>query len=542
MDDLWSAVKVRAWAELTTVDGETVELECSGVVIDYGLNEIPQCVLTIGVGRDVRGLQNAAIHNVISTWQALLPVKVFAEITTTSGTFWPNDPVGEVMIFDGVTSYAGYRKVYGRVEFVLNISHWLVKLGFSSILSNASSPNNPVQVSFPANLPLFGNNAGAGADGAVTQALPLISTAATRDFWGQGIKNLLTYLCNKKRYDWQNLAKLGADCAGAGGIANATALEALNRFEPGADGYVDGVPSKLRAELADGAILKGISYAISHETVANLARTTVWDKIVGEYVQNYRLMLVPMVNKALVVPFTPGLRQGVVGAKSWRTIYAREIDYFDMNATLPRPVRAVGLMIKQAMAAGALPSSRTEGIPDFISGALYDTCGDGVALFMDAPPWIANYNLPNGLSKKELVTGNVPTNQDPAVGPPEPPPSYTKRFALWKEYCHGLYVQEVLQHRQARLAGKVRFDICPGSSVRMEVPEDRFVAAQAGQGDEILFGTVMRVTTTLNSEDQKAGTAFHVSFVRSGFEDEDDKTSVASNPIWEKDFFGASLV
>jgi hypothetical protein len=245
------------------------------------------------------------------------------------------------------------------------------------------------------------------------------------------------------------------------------------------------------------------------------------------------------VDTALVVPFTPGLRPS---SNKARTINEDEIDYFESTMAIPRPLRGVILMADRGSMAG-LTSVNGQRLQangkDAQSqmGAFYDSCKQGVFLCKDAPAWMVNAVRPNE-DTQNMIQKPVPTNHNP--GNPNqnnqvpPVPIDTQ---LWKAYAQSLYLQEVLRYRQARIGGKLRFDISPGSVVTVGVPEDKFVQT----GARYVYGTVIRTTVTINAEAQKAGTAFQIGFVRDDSENTDPDFSTDKHPMWANSFDGAPL-
>lgn len=598
VNDLWTVNPIKLWAEIAENDianaasGETfialsnaslfspstadpatnsISLDLSSATLDFGLNEVPQATLSVAVGRKMDNVASIApLHYLIEVLQTQVPIKVYCQISSTSGTkfeFWPAAPF---LAFDGIVTHAGYRTMYGAAEFAILVSHWLVQLGYSSTLSRSSSPANPIQISYDAALPDY-NSAGASLlnkwnEVATTQLQTLMAgPVVQKDLWGftqsipittssgfavvetGGIQQFLLALASRDRFNWRTLQTFNNACKpGEIAQANNEATTALNRFEPTVSGgdYELGVPLNLVPQFDAAAVAQRIAYEIATETPEKLANHTFWDKLVGEYAPSYLFSVVPLVDRALVVPFTPGLRQDD-GALSQEVIYAREISEFDMARTVPKPIRGVGLFLERALATNAAVTAGRS--IDLSLLPMYDTCQDGIIVFKHGPSWLVNTTLANFETLKTVLDNPIPANQGaqaPAQLPFADATLLPANQQLWQAYCQALYIQEVLRYRQARLSGKLRFDLAPGSAVAVEVPNDRFVNAAINEdgSSDFLFGTVMRVSIAINAEAQKAGTSLQIGFIRNAAEDKSNNTSIDSHPIWATPWYGAPLV
>jgi hypothetical protein len=507
------------------------------------------------------------------------------------------------MIFDGLTVQAGFRTMFGAAEYTVFLTHWLADLNFSSILSRSSSPANVPDLSYDAAMGFWMNPSAGFVDGAVSAAQATMGLASVvgADFWGLslnatqkvnvfgitvfggisqgGLKAFLQMVSSVDRFNWRLLQqRAGTNLCPTTGLppqSNAEALAALARFEPFGGqaggmaalqtalldfqgnwlqlapaqqqlllndaGYTYGVPLPLGADTALPQHSSNIARAVSAETPRTLANTTLWDRLVGVYAPEFAFAVVPMVDRALVVPFTPGLRT------VWKTITAQEYSEFEHAVTTPRPIRGVALLMDYQLAnGGAVNGGALRNLP--AGGAVYDTCRDGLVLLKRGPGWLASVVFPTGDAPTK-ATGETQTNKsgkgNGAAGNNSVVPDPLGTLAT--NYCRALYLQEVLRHRQVRLTGRVRFDVAPGSSLAIEVVNEPFVNALAAQvtgkpaGPSYLYGTVLRVSTHLNAETQQAATNFQLGFVRDGAENADDSTSTNAHPVWRLPWTGAPL-
>ncbi len=112
---------------------------------------------------------------------------------------------------------------------------------------------------------------------------------------------------------------------------------------------------------------------------------------------------------------------------------------------------------------------------------------------------------------------------------------------MMQRYCRQMYVQESLKHRYGEVAGKLRFDIAPGSSAAIDCIGEQL----AGSGDlptERIYGKVVRVTYLIDAQNQRAGTAFAFTHLRTSEENENDQLTVTVPPLYNQAWAGAPLV
>ena len=111
---------------------------------------------------------------------------------------------------------------------------------------------------------------------------------------------------------------------------------------------------------------------------------------------------------------------------------------------------------------------------------------------------------------------------------------------MYDDYARAVYIHQALRGRTGQLNGKLRFDIAPGSTVKIEGTSEPFLKDD-GLGYN-LIGDVIRVTIAINAESAQASTAFQLGNVRTESENEDDLTSIDQHPLYTTKFLGAPLV
>jgi hypothetical protein len=475
-------------------------------------------------------------------------------------------PTGSKLVFDGYITGVGYRKQGGQLQFVVTLVHWLSDLSFSSTLSQQSHPANPTSYTFPAVYPniFAGGNAAVGG----LPAMTAISFGADvfdpeniiTDFWGKTLKPFFASLSE------QDLLLPPDELAGVvqEGGRNAAALRALSRIE-GVGGIAQDLPlSKYNVPLGftaldNGGIATQISLSIlKHVEKASLdsiARSTIWDVLVGNLAGHFMFALVPCINKALVVPFAPGLQ-----TPYRRTILSNDFEFIDLHTYIPRPVRAVAVMADQEFFTGG-HNAGGEANPDVAAlagvGGVFVAndvpAGQGMIRFIGPPTWLAG--IPSEGSSPLRTSG---VGQRIACGTATTPMAGSnanlvggaggmtqgqvalQSVDIFNRFAQSAYVADALRGRTGQLVGKLRFDIAPGSNVFIEGQTEQFIGAADQLGDNA-YATVVKVSIGMDAEASKAGTNFQLLHIRNTKENQLPSTSIAAHPLYSKQFLGAPL-
>jgi hypothetical protein len=311
----------------------------------------------------------------------------------------------------------------------------------------------------------------------------------------------------------------------------------------GGPGYVQSVPLTLDLKAYQGDLnhlAMQIVEMAGYETLEGVSGMTLWDKLL-QYSSNFLFAIVPLVDRAIVVPFVPGIRQ------EWKTIKADEYDYVEIKGGMPRILRGVGLYGGAGFAGGAnISGDRALDYASLGIGGYYQGATSGQILFKAAPTWMSRIPID---AQSLLTTGAGGLARASALFPglglsaifPAPTTLSTRNSGLMNAYSRMLYVNEVLKSRQGDLSGKLRFDIAPGSTVKIEGCSERFLGL-SDQFGEPLWATVMQVDIVLDAETPKAGTSFHVSHFRSTFENSQDGTSLEKHTFWSTPWRGTELI
>jgi hypothetical protein len=552
--------KFLLWAEVTIpTTGDVFNFDILAFNHSYELNGIPTCTLAIPAGRDANATQDVAtIHLAISQLQIQAKVSVWCQAThlddsigpTPFGT-WPECPF---KVFQGYVIGLGWRRGTQQAQYTLHCLHWLVDLNFSSCISANTTPTTPNEWYFPAG---FGGNGAGQVAGThfVGSTLPFEffnpAEVVLDDLWAagnpvgsKGILGFYSKLAKQNRFNYNLLAVAAAGVGDnplpdGGPQENGEALRAFALFEPLNGGYNFGVPLTFdRTAWGVWSTLApdNIVTHLSREGM-NASTSTIWDILTGRLHADFMYAVVPLVDKALIVPFTPGL-----SSMYHRTIYVDDYYSAELHADMPRPLRSVIVACQR----GSIYGQSTATIAGV--GGIFDNPinKDGLILFKSGPAWLTSMKGDAHAAKVTPYVNTVRTVASPAAGvdsdQPAPAVIVADAKAIWNGFAQCLYVYEVLKNRQGVITGPVRFDIAPGSIVRVEAAEDCFVNDVIGTTNTFYRAAVLRVTTQIDSVSQQASTTLHLAHLRTEAENASPAYSVQRHPFYTKRWAGCALI
>jgi hypothetical protein len=306
-----------------------------------------------------------------------------------------------------------------------------------------------------------------------------------------------------------------------------------------------GAPLQVDLHGANREVIQhGISQALTNETGGNWVNTTLWGKLIGEWAPAYWFSVVPRVEDCLIVPFTGGLQ-----GEPWAVIGDEDYNQSDLNAQLHQVLRAVGIVHPVMFMTGIDGNRGSLKVDHGGCAGWYqpDTQTKGMVLLKDAPKWLMDAVVPFVFSFNSQGVGKRPIGtalDEEGTGEPRTPArdiaaDQEGHKGVLSAYAHQWYVLEALKGRIGELSGKLRFDIAPGSNVKIEAGGAKNLANDGLKED--VFATVMQVSYMINSESQKAGTAFTLAHIRTERENQDERTSVPKPPLYVNTWVGAVL-
>lgn len=555
------------------VDGVRFRVVHFGAV--YSLNQIPRARCILEIGREAfSGNQVSKIHSQLSSLKRMKPCKIIFQGygEYSPGLAWPDQ---ETVIFEGYIMGAGFEKANGKAQYSVDIVHWLYDLDCTSTVSKYSHVSNDSQYTFQAIIPSrFGAGTGGDSKGSfmlfASDLGNVISVDTIEaDFWGKALKQILVRLAESEHVQFST--KLEA-CLGELEGENSRALAALARIEGVGEGHETDLENScytpvlaLTASDADKnvptEVVDAISMAVGTELVSSLAGQTAWSKLLT-YGSNFFFSVVPQAERALVVPIVCGLRDTYC-----KTISINDYDFVQMPAAIVRPLRAVGVWGRIENSTGLSGAGGRGGIIG-LGGCFAPEeaeSSDGVVRLVNPPAWLANVasvaydaGKTSGVKDEEAPsTATTPLSMEDTVkrrgedmlgrffghkdGKKTEDVCLTTKD-MYDRYAHAYYMLETLRGREGTIAGKLRFDIAPGSNVRIEVSGEQHFDDEQDDLAGVFVACVVSVSIDINAETGRAGTGFTLKHTRTDEENSSNLTSIAGHPLYTSSFTGAPLV
>jgi hypothetical protein len=493
----------------------------------FGLNSIPTASLTMAVGHDARtGRQKeATIHTLRKQIKPRDEAKVWLTITPEAGKTSKMES-GRFLIFEGMVAGVGYQRSHNSANYVVQLIHWLDNLNNSSALNGKWFQNAPF---------LMATNAAFVAlqttEGTTHSSVPVIDSdeeLVTKanigsDLWAKVIKPIF-----KKIAEWDlPQAK-----------PNNAALKALERMPKGDPmgaqaASVQTTPLAIDVtDLPGHNIEQSVRTALTKDALESFAYTSFWGKLVGEYAPQFFFAVSPSIEHACVIPFFGGLQHD--GNQKY-VIKGDEYSYANFNASLSQLIDSVVVFWPSQLdpmleVGGQVRTTDSYTQPAGQYPPKGDTERDGLKLFKDLPTWLTNMS-PWPIFSAATTSVNGKRGGcclAPQTGEENPPPDWlpapdiadAMSDKVCSRFAEHFYKTEFLSQRYGELSGKLRFDIAPGSIVKIEMPTSEI------QSDGSMIGAVTQVSYAINAERALAGTSFALSYLRT--EEEDKDTTLVS--------------
>jgi hypothetical protein len=470
---------------------------------NFALNEIPQASCTVGVGRDAaspNAAEYAPIHANFS-WDKLQEAQVYFHPSGQEARDkdWPDAPI---LVFDGYIVAARRTKHLGKYQVEISLTHWLFDLASSSAVSGNSHVANPGDMTSASVFSTGANGKAAYTANLGALGSAVVSSNVMNDFWGV-LKSIFS------AYAQGNTRPISQAVANCNDLAtksqNARALKALKRIE-GSDFSTTKATNKayehgaaLQFDFKDlPTVVMAIGKALSTELTSSYADTSFWTKLVSQFCPTFGLAVVPMIDTALVIADTPTFKP--TDNQPYKIIYAE--DYVNEAAvgTIERPLAGVVVIKRPADGATGSTSARNNDIVGCYQAPVVDP--DGVVLYSSVPPWLGL--IPAAAT---LTTTKTGVTSDASIR------------EIFNRWAKEIYIKNALRGRTQTVAGRLRFDIAPGSIVRVtsaqeSVLPDEDAPARIDNLGFDTFGEVARVSVVINAEAPSASTSFLLTNVR----------------------------
>ena len=541
MADPYVYSKFALKAVITTKSGDITFDDVVSIKSTFKLNDIPTAELQVAVGYEARSNQTkkATIHDAKKKLRPRDKVVVTLTITPSAGNEEKME-AGEFVIFEGLLTGIGYTRAINGANYQLHLVHWLDEINNSSAINGNWFPNAPYDLAY--NAACYAAKRSDGTVGGIDepadddgQSVPIFDSAgeiitkanAETDMWAAVIKPALTAIAKytvppEKR-------------------ENTAALEAFERI-PGRGASFNTPLALDLSGLSEFNIEDSIRRALTNDALASFAYTSFWGKITGDYASQFFFALSPGIEHALMTPFFGGLRWE---AGKGKAITADEYISANFNANMKQLLEAIVVYWPVQAGVNHDLGGENENVDEYAEplGAYPEVNPDvdrpGLKLFKEPPSWIANNSSwAGGTGVSTGIKGHTPGDcMSPGTGDPNPPPGWLteakaasemKTSNVCQRFAHHWYKTELLGQRYGELSGKLRFDIAPGSIVRIELP-----IKEIGS-DGHMVAAVTAVSYMIDAEQSKAGTSFALGYIRTIEEDADEAISATFAPLYKE--------
>jgi hypothetical protein len=541
----YAASRFKVWAVFETESGLVRFDDIISFSSTFALNSIPTASLIVAVGVNALTNEPATIHKAKAQLQPRDKVTVTLQVLPGGGDIEKLRP-GVYTVFEGFFVGIGYQRSHNHANYALNLVHWLDNLNNVSAINGNWFPGVPHDAAQQATydriideVPSFSPVPSFGADFASQSNM-------STDLWGSVIKPLFLKLAGYSGNDKQ-------DRDSTDPTRNETAKEALDRIPGAAPKYV---PLKFQIGPDDALnIPESIAKYFSNSVGSSFVQNSFWAKLITDYAAQFLFAISPAVKWAVPIPFCSGLRWKAGG----KLIKASEYNYANFNTNMSQVVEGVSI---------AYPIASGAGLPDVDRGgtdlrlSYYQPCAiypdpedkqsgqtklavkRGFMLFKTAPVW-ASAADPGSTAALSSSTDarSTTSNEEPQHNNLPPNVNSTENAFLeirniMQKYAQQLYITEVLQSRYGELSGPLRFDIAPGSIVKIATPpRDRTQSGiELAEDDpvEYVVASVMSVSCVINSERAIAGTSFAIAHTKTENELKSPLYAVDNPPLYEE--------
>ncbi|NBV84301.1 hypothetical protein EBR57_09325 [bacterium] len=370
-----------------------------------------------------------------------------------------------------------------------------------------------------------------------------------KDLWSEVLRELFRALA-QKTIGRQSTEKDG-DANKNGN--NAAAIKALDKM-PGAD---NPNPAQLKFNLpaGDSTLALAMVIAISKILKTGLAYSSFWSKLIGEFGAEFLFGVSPAATFANVIPYFGAIK------REWITITGADYAYASFNTSLISLIESVEIRFTQNSTSHAWTvgtSKEQSAVANSVSYyrplarfPMENTDHRGQIIIKDPPTWMTN-SIPTTVYGPFTsgLQGNSPNDmggQGSAQTPNNTPrPAETEKklqgSALVQGYAEQMFKSEVLNQRRGELSGKLRFDIAPGSIVKIEAPESDIGAGTFSDALNF-YAMVTQVSFAIDAETHSAGTSFAFTNLRNETENNNKNLTSDAAPIYPgTDWVGGPLV
>lgn len=546
---------ISVYAEATPKSGSPFELEVSAFTMSFPENGIPRARLQLALGEAPQpggGVRRAKAHLRAKDLERRAPITVYARFKgnqairrrngSTVREGWEQD--GEFTLFIGYLSKPAYSMGVGAASLTLEVDHWLVDLAATCKLSYLVSPVSAANFTRPAVITSFSGGR-AAYDGDTT----LEEFEGYTDIWGT-LQRIFRFATERDRIDAKEI-EFGNTLA----VKNEIAQRALDRMDRGKKTSIMGLNNSA-AELMRNNVNRTLSAMALHKETG----LTFWETLIS-IGRDFMFSVIPTIYTATCAPVLKASGQLLT------TVRPSEYNQLSLGDNVQSlPIRTLGLYqisnwFTLLATSPTDPAYKIEksliGHWDFGRGAGADIdTREGQTMLLQTPPWMSYSStfpavkaksMPrNGMARSmsntkragQQADGPSPAEQAKQAYETSDPGSTGNQLARAK-------LNDVLwQDRRGTIQGRLRFDIAPGSPIKVEVVGKN---APYYSEDNDLYAHVYQVDVTIDATQPFAGTTLYLSHLRTeaeqtNFGDPENGIVMDRHPLYNAVWDGTSLL
>jgi len=547
---------INGYVTIAEPDGSASErLPMTSVMTAFPINEFPSAVITIPVGKpattDAKD-QAVTARDLAEKLLHFKKIEAFIQMTGefAPGSDWPNE---SFKVFSGYVTGTTLARNTNTLSVVVHATHWLMDLDASSVMSDQVVASAPIAIKLPAIDTNWSSSASDPND-------PDFANLSI-DLWLKALKPKFIKLCDGGTV--MTVAKCGVSVAQ--GLPELTNDTAKQRLESAAEGAFDiesvvDVPSlKFIEDL--GVAIRGQVSMVATATLynASLKHSSVWDKL-REFAGLFQFAIIPTVDSAVCAPLTPSLAADEPPRHV--TITADEYFTFKPGAAAYRLWRGVAIVTNHLQNFNSHDSSQVN-VHDLIRNLGTTGCyiadsdttlpaeyrervKHGTVRYIKAPAWAHDITMAGALGAIRSTPVKNPKVNHAMMDTEKDEPQhsagaseefdYEQQGRLGDLYAKWYYWNQHFQSRTGELIGKLRFDIAPGSIVRIEDLDGKLYDDPAEYS--YLYALVTSVRCIVDASGAKAQTAFTLSHIR---RDSERAYGVDQHPFYADRWVGTVL-
>lgn len=514
-------IDVRARA---TINGADVPV--ASVQLDFPLDGMPVATLFLSLGRNVYGNkigQVSEAEGLITQLQPFAPVNIFVTATPVAGRAAPPGksagfPAGsEFQVFEGfllmpstnksrlnsnatltVTAYGRPMAYAGTTQFITGTHIEGIGGGDQTIVQKFGAKYNGRRILYDELL---------SVSPSPSSSVP----AAIRNLMQIFIANTTTW-AQTNSFAQDALSKLQLE-----GSFD------LSRYATSGE-FQEALDRRLSVQLID------LFYFTWVERHSDGSTGDLWDALTRA-IDMFMFRFVPCIDRDIIAPITMCL-----GGEPFKTIDPNE--YWAIDISKKFSPKDYSYVSQLALKSDLFQPHSWQSIATYPAVGFAEIKGiaggrRGRLKVVEAPDWLLPPD-PNG--RRSLNPGGeLPDFVNPDIGSEtgELPEKIWFNALMGNAAADALLRDLVFAHRRAVLTGRMRFDIAPGSLLRINTVGEQFTGLK-----DTVYGHVLNVHVDIG-ESTGAQTSFEIGSIRS--QAEQDSIGVPLHPLYASSFIGAPL-